>query len=77
MAGRASIPANGKNVSVSYTTPYNIEPIVQITPIGYAGEYYLASSSTNGFTIELANPLDHAVQFNWLALAVDGINVVS
>lgn len=78
MAGRATIGAGGRSVYVSFNRPFASTPIVQLTPIGKPdGFYYITSSNTQGFTIELAVPATKSQPFNWLAIAVTGIGSTS
>ncbi len=66
-SGVATVPAGATSVTVSFTSPYDGRPIVNLTPIDYDGKFKLSGASAGGFTIVLDSPVPSPVEFNWLA----------
>ncbi len=68
--GQAKILAGSKRVKVTFTKPYEYQPIVTATPLDFvSGAYRIASTTAEGFTIELKYVQDEDVTFNFHAFA--------
>jgi hypothetical protein len=74
-AGRARIVAGDERVHVSFTNEYAYQPIVTVTQRtnrDIPGYYWVEEESTTGFDIVLDGSLSYDMEFNWIALGVDG-----
>ncbi len=68
--GQAKILAGTKRVKVTFAKPYEYQPIVTATPLDFvSGAYRIASTTAEGFTIELKYAQDEDVTFNFHAFA--------
>lgn len=68
--GQAKILAGSKRVKVTFTKPYEYQPIVTATPLEFVtGAYRIASTTTEGFTIEIKYVQDEDTTFNFHAFA--------
>ncbi|MBU2025896.1 MAG: tail fiber domain-containing protein [Patescibacteria group bacterium] len=75
MAGQAVVHAGDKRVEVKFNKEYNQRPIVNLTAQNYYGGYTLKEITKQGFVIELEKTADKDIEFNWIALAVEGVEV--
>jgi hypothetical protein len=78
-AGVITLLAGMTSTNATFTKPYEVEPIINITPRGNVSgtNFWLASSSPYGFTIETDKPFASDFKFNWQALAVASSTVSS
>src|ERR1039457_5702181 len=68
--GEAEIPAGQITVRVSFSQPYQYQPIVTLTPTAdYVGHFWVEEADSNGFTIEIDQPDNSALVFNWHSFA--------
>ncbi len=71
--GVVTLMAGATSTKVSFDRPYNTVPLVVAnllssgTPV--FASYLIADRSTSSFTIVLANPVDSALSFTWMAMA--------
>lgn len=68
-AGTAKIPKGQQSATISFSTPHSSQPIVTISPKQFiVGSYRVTKVSAEQFTIELTQPQQEDVEFNWTAL---------
>jgi|GEM_PF-6623975 len=68
-ANTITLPAGSTTVAVHFSNQHKGTPIVTATPTQFInGTFRITNSTTNGFTIELSQPQDHEITFNWLAI---------
>ena len=68
--GQAKILAGSKRVTVTFAKPYEYQPVVTATPLDFvSGAYRVASTTAEGFTIELKYLQDEDITFNYHAFA--------
>jgi hypothetical protein len=75
MAGRARIVTGDSRVHVSFEDEYASQPIVNATlrtATNIPGYWWIEEESTTGFDIVLDGSLTQDVEFNWIAVGVDG-----
>lgn len=75
MAGRASIVAGDTRVHVDFEEAYAYQPIVNATlrsNVNIEGYWFIEEESSTGFDIVLDGTLGSDVEFNWIAVGVDG-----
>jgi hypothetical protein len=77
MAGVATMNVNTKEIEVKYIKPYNFTPVVNITSLGHRIVGNLKASNANGFVIEIENPANTNLKFNWTAINVRGEELIS
>ncbi|MEK7665465.1 MAG: hypothetical protein AAB337_01135, partial [Patescibacteria group bacterium] len=75
IAGRARIKAGDESVHVTFETEYSYQPIVIASvreDIDSAFAWWIENETTTGFDIVRSAFSDSAVEFNWIAMGVDG-----
>ena len=75
MAGRARITSGETSVHVEFEEEYAYQPIVtatQRTARDIPGYWWIEEESSTGFDLVLDGTLGYDVEFNWIALGVDG-----
>ncbi len=75
MAGRAHIVAGDTRVHVAFENEYAEQPIVNATlrsDVNIPGHWWIDEESSTGFDIVLDGTLASDVEFNWIAVGVDG-----
>lgn len=75
MAGRAHIVAGDTRVHVDFEEEYAYQPIVNATlrsNVNIEGYWWIEEESSTGFDIVLDGTLGSDVEFNWIAVGVDG-----
>jgi len=72
--GQAKILAGDTKVQITFTNKYKFQPIVTLTPRKFIdGNYRVATTTEQGFVIEISRPQAEEVIFNWQAFgAKDG-----
>ena len=69
--GKATIPAGGTEVKVTFAKPFSITPGVTITPESEPDSlWWVAEKTKNGFTIRLKSQASNDVAFTWVAVAI-------
>jgi hypothetical protein len=76
-SGFATIPRGGKEVEVKYPKAFAKAPLVQVTPQGLAGHYWVSKQTPTGFIITLAELTPQDVTFNWVTLTVEAPQTVT
>ncbi len=72
-AGQGKILPGSKTVRISFSKPYEYQPIVTATPIDFTSTpYRITDTDLTGFTIELEDTEDISITFNWHSLATSG-----
>lgn len=66
--GQGMILAGHASTTVIFAEPYEIAPIINITPIDFDGKWKLSEVSTSGFKIMLSEIQSVDVLFNWQAI---------
>ncbi|KKR85036.1 MAG: hypothetical protein UU31_C0001G0002 [Candidatus Uhrbacteria bacterium GW2011_GWA2_41_10] len=75
MAGRAKIVSGDDRVHVAFENEYEAQPIVTATlrsGVKIDGYWWVEEESTTGFDIRLDGSLSQDVEFNWIAVGVEG-----
>ncbi len=72
--GFAVINKGETKVNILFEMPYQVKPIVTITPMSFEQnktiQYYVSDVSETGFTLNIDRPLDQDIQFSWITIAV-------
>jgi hypothetical protein len=63
--GQGLILAGHTSTTITFAEPYELLPIVNITPIDYDGKWKLSEITTTGFKILISEPQLTDVTFNW------------
>jgi hypothetical protein len=72
-AGRGKILPGSKTVRISFSKPYEYQPIVTATPIDFTStSYRITDTDLTGFTIELEDEEDISITFNWHSFTSSG-----
>ena len=72
-AGQGKILPGSTLVRISFSKPYEYQPIVTATPIDFTStSYRITDTDLAGFTIELEQSQNTEVTFNWHSLANSG-----
>jgi len=66
--GQAKILAGHNFSAVTFAEPYELLPIISVTPVDFDGKWKLSEIATTGFKILLSEPQASDVLFNWQAL---------
>jgi hypothetical protein len=75
-AGEAKILAGDTKVHITFSEPYQVQPVVTITPRDFVDTMYRVTEVTNkGFTIQLNTVQSGTRLFGWHALGADGGHV--
>ena len=70
-AGSAKIVAGSKTATITFERPYEIAPIITLTPSDELIERYaVKNATTKGFDIVVPASLSQDVTFNWLAVPI-------
>ncbi len=68
--GEARILEGSKSVRVSFSKPYEFQPIVTVTPQGRVGsEYWVSDKDATGFTIYIEDEGEGDISFDWHSFA--------
>ncbi|MFH0769875.1 MAG: hypothetical protein V1926_00695, partial [Candidatus Peregrinibacteria bacterium] len=67
-AGYAVIPANGTDVTVAFTPPFETKPIVTATSDSF-DPWRIRFQSQTGFILQIANTTSSPITFTWHAIA--------
>lgn len=71
--GQARFLPSATRVHISFTQPYEFQPIVTVTPVGiYAGHYGVENTNNRGFDIILDTISTDPVLMNWHAFGANG-----
>lgn len=70
--GQAKIKAGTTSVRIIFTTPYEYQPVVTVTPIDYDGKWKLKEINNEGFTLKLSETNTQDITFNWHSFAGEG-----
>lgn len=66
--GQVTIPAGAIAAEVHFSKPFEMNPIVSISPSGLLGSsYYLSQVTIDGFTVSIKEPLTSDAIFTWTA----------
>lgn len=73
MVGQARIKAHQTAVSVRFSKPYTVQPIIVVTPRGEMAlaqnfKYAVVEEKNSGFTIKIDMERDADIDFNWHAI---------
>jgi len=71
-AGIAKVSAGATSTQISFVKPYEVVPIITITPKAKTNgrEWWIEQESTSTFVIAISEPLESDLEFNWQAIAV-------
>jgi hypothetical protein len=68
-AGTALLPTGETSAVITFATPHPYTPVVNSTPAQFVnGAFRITDVTPQSFTLELATPQDHDVQFHWTAI---------
>ena len=67
--GKLTVSAGNTQTSQNFTSAFDSQPYVQVTPLSQIdGSYWVSGSTTTGFSVQLEKPQAQQVDFNWFVL---------
>ena len=68
-AGQVIVPAGLRNIRVEFRKPYDVEPIIMLTPVGmHDVRYAVDMVDKDGFVILIDEAQLENLTFNWMAV---------
>ncbi|GIW59747.1 MAG: hypothetical protein KatS3mg087_0813 [Patescibacteria group bacterium] len=71
MAGYTSIKTGETKVTIKFSKPFKVEPVITVSPLDNSIPYTVTQRNESGFTIELDSPASQPTMFSWIALPIN------